>query len=97
VQPRALSRAVLSVTIGLIALALSWAAGFVISGLQGVTALAAVFVLAVVATMFGPGRVAQAVRSHPLLTLALLVVVTLLVVLVLMSPTYTMPMVPEVP
>jgi hypothetical protein len=78
---------VVSVAFGVIALAVAWVAGFVFIGLQGATALAAIFVLVVVATLFGPWRIARAVRSHPLLILAVAVAMPL-VVLFLSSPTY---------
>jgi uncharacterized membrane protein YqjE len=71
-----------------IAIGLTHMAGYVLTGLQDAAALATVFVLVVVATLFGPWRVARAVRSHPRLSLLVVAVATPLVVLFLSSPTY---------
>ena len=63
-------------------------AGFVIVGLEEAEALAMVFVLVVVATLFGPAHMARAVRAHPLLSLAVLALVTPFVLLFLAGPVY---------
>ena len=82
------SRALRSIAFGVVAVGLAYVAGFVVAGLQDAAALAVLFVLVVVAVMFGPGRIAHAVRLHPLLSLVAFAVVTPIVLLFLSSPTY---------
>ena len=78
---------------GMAAIGLAYVVGFVVAGFHDPLALAAVFLVVIVATI-APGRIWQAVRSDPFLGVAaalLILMASALTVRFLISPTYITP------
>ena len=84
-------RVLRAIAFGLVAVGLAYLCGFVLSSLQNPLALMAIFVAGVAAATFGPSRIAQAIRTHPRVMAPAALVLFLVAVLYLISPTYIGP------